>query len=761
MSAPDSVARTTDLTVTGMTCAACVGRVEKRLARLDGVTASVNLATGTARVTHPASVTADELVSVVQAAGYGAGLVEPDDAPVPPGDAATPGEMRRLAIVALLALPVLALSMVPSWQFDHWQWLCFVLAAPVATWGAWPFHRRALAGLRHAAATMDTLVSLGVTASLGWSCYALFGTDAGAPGYRMPFSLLPAVHGGTHGYLEAAVSVPLAVLAGRLLEGRARAGAGAALRTLADLTVKEAAVLGADGGERTVPLERLRVGDTFLVRPGERVAADGVVTRGASALDQSLVTGESNPVEVATGSQVVGGAVNAGGPLQVRVTAVAADGQLARITRMVTQAQAQKARVQRLADAVAGVFVPCAVVVAVTVLGFWLGAGAEAQSAVTAAVAILVVACPCALGLATPTALLAATGRGAGLGILVKGARSLETLRAIDTVVLDKTGTLTVGRMAVTRVTIRPRGLAESAVLRLAAAVERGSEHPVGRAVVAHARQTAPDEGPLPEADDFRRLPDGGVAGRVEGHRVEIAAAPGKCGALTGAVKDARAAGHVCVLVRLDGVPEAVVELADSVRSDAYRAVRRLHRLGVATVMATGDDAAPAHAVAGALGITEVHARSTPEDKAALVASLRASGRRVAVLGDGVNDAAALAIADLGIAMGSGTDAAAAAADITLVRADITAVADAVALARRALRTIRANLAWAFAYNAVTLPLAATGWLDPMLAATAMSASSLLVVGNSLRLRAWHPRPGRPASRAGSRRVPAAAARDF
>ncbi|MEU6854638.1 heavy metal translocating P-type ATPase [Actinacidiphila alni] len=853
--APVTDTAVTDLTVTGMTCAACVSRVEKKLARLDGVTATVNLATSTARVTHPVTCSPGELVAAVEAAGYCAAprTAEPGAADGSGDDADRDTDRRallRLLAVAVLALPVLALSMVPSWQFASWQWYCFALAVPVATWGAWPFHVRALRGLRHATATMDTLVSLGVAASFGWSCYALFLGGAGSAGYRMPFSLLPMLGRGTPVYLEGAVSVPLAVLAGRFLEARARRGTGEALRALARLTVSEVALRAADGTEGLVPLDRLRVGDVFTVRPGERVATDGVVVGGASALDLSLVTGESEPVEVGPGAPAVGGAVNAGGLLHVRATAVGADTQLARISRMVTDAQAEKASAQRLADTVAGIFVPAVLAVAVTVLGFWLGAGAAPEAAVTAAVAVLVVACPCALGLATPTALLAATGRGARLGVLVSGARALESLRVIDTVVLDKTGTLTTGRMSVTALTARPGGLGPDAALRLAGAVEQGSEHPLGRAIAAHARATLARATPgaetvgadavvadmlgavtvgtnttrteavgtdavgtsgastyaagtvavdtdtartvavgtsgastqaagtnaayaeteteadaeaeadadadaavtndLPEVVGFRATAGLGVSGLVGGRRVDVGT-PGRdlTGVLAEAIRTANARAHTCVQVTVDGVPEAIVALGDPLRGDAYRAVDHLRRLGVRPVLATGDRPAPAEAVAAGLGIDDVHAGLTPAGKAALVAELRARGRRVAVLGDGVNDAAALAAADLGIAMGTGTDAAAAASDVTLVRGDIGAVADAVRLARRTMATIRANLAWAFTYNLVTVPLAATGWLDPMVAAVAMSASSLLVVANSLRLRTWRPAPVR---RAGSAR---------
>ncbi|MEU8790943.1 heavy metal translocating P-type ATPase [Streptomyces sp. NPDC048643] len=749
----------TDLTVGGMTCAACVRRVEKKLAKLDGVTATVNLATGLARVSHPDDVAPHDLVTAVEQAGYQAALPAPpvrEDVPADPdgsdtAEAASRRERERLLVTALLALPVLALSMVPALQFRNWQWLCFALTAPVAVWSAWPFHERALRGLRHSAATMDTLVSLGVVASFSWSAYALFFGGAGDPGMRMPFSLLPSASDGTaHVYLEAAVSVPLFVLTGRFLEARARRGTGAALRSLAELAVKEVSVRGANG-ERSIPIEALRVGQVFVVRPGERVATDGRVTEGSSALDLSLVTGESEPVEVNPGSALVGGAVNAGGLLLVRATAVGADTRLARITRLVTDAQTGKARAQRLADAVAGVFVPVVLTVAVSVLGFWLGAGADPQAAITACVAVLVVACPCALGLATPTALMAATGRGAQLGVLVSGPRTLEALRHVDTVVLDKTGTLTSGHMTVARVTATPDGIGQVAALRLAAAVEQGSEHPLGRAVTAYALRSA-DGATRPAVEGFTATPGHGVRGRVEGRTVEVRVPEGALPpVLADALTVAETAAHTPVLILVDGRAEALIAVGDVLRPGSYRAVDRLRRLGIRPVLATGDHEASARAVAEALGIDEVHARCSPEDKAALVRRLRAEGGRVAVVGDGVNDAAALAGADLGIAMGGGTDVAIGAADLTLVRGDIEALGDAVLLARRTLGTIRANLVWAFGYNVVTVPLAMVGLLNPMVAAAAMSASSVLVVANSLRLRAWQP--------ARARRGPAAARR--
>ncbi|MBV6701228.1 heavy metal translocating P-type ATPase [Kitasatospora aureofaciens] len=730
-----------------MTCAACVGRVEKRLARIDGVTAGVNLATGRARVLHPAGVSVAELVAAVERAGYTAELAPAGPATGPAGE--EPDERRRLLVTALLSVPVLVLSMVPSLQFAAWQWVCFALAVPVVTWGSAGFHRRAWQGLRHAAATMDTLVSLGVLASFGWSAYALLFGGAGEVGMRMPFSLTADGGGAAHVYLEAAVGVPLFVLAGRLLEGRVRRRSGSALRALAELGAKEVCVRE-NGEERLLPVELLLPGQEFVVRPGERVATDGVVVEGGSALDLSLLTGESVPVEVGPGDRVAGATVNVGGALVVRATAVGADTQLARITALVADAQAGKARAQRLADAVAGVFVPCVLAVAVCVLGFWLGAGAAPQAAVTAAVAVLVVACPCALGLATPTALLAATGRGAELGVLVRGPEVLESLRRVDTVVLDKTGTLTTGRMELASVAVA-EGLGEPDVLRLAGAVEHRSEHPIGRAVAAAARERC---GALPPVGGFAATAGVGVSGTVEERAVRVVRPDGTAGplppGLAGAVAAAGDAGRTAVVVELDGRAAAVLAVGDTLRSGSWRALHRLRGMGLETVLLTGDGPGAARAVAHELGIERVHASASPERKAEVVAELKAAGRTTAVVGDGVNDAVALASADLGVALASGSDAAIGAAGLTLVRGGIEAVVDAVRLARRTLATIRANLLWAFGYNVVLVPLAAVGLLNPMLAAVAMSLSSLLVVGNSLRLRTWQ--PGRGNNRQGARR---------
>ncbi|MDL5199146.1 cation-translocating P-type ATPase [Streptomyces sp. ALI-76-A] len=750
--ASDGPLVTTDLLVGGMTCAACVGRVEKKLGRVEGVTATVNLATGRARVSHPETVTSQDLISTVEKAGYTAELPPPpasesqESSDPRPAAAAGADERSRLLITTVLSVPVLVLSMVPALQFDYWQWVCFHLTTVVVLWSALPFHQRALKGLRHATATMDTLVSLGVVASFLWSGYALYFGGAGEPGMRMPFSLLPGAEADTaHLYLEAAVSVPLFVLAGRYLEARAKHGTGSALRALAELGAKDVE-LREDGDSRRVPVSALRVGQEFVVRPGEKVATDGVVTEGSSALDLSLVTGESAPVEVNPGTAVVGAAVNAGGLLVVRATAVGADTQLARITRLVTDAQAGKARIQRLADSVAGVFVPAIVAVACTVLGFWLGAGADGEPAVTAAVAVLVVACPCALGLATPTAFLAATGRGAQLGVLIRGPEALERLQRVDTVVFDKTGTLTTGRMTLLETTVSAAGEDVTRVLRLAGAVEYGSEHPIGRAVVAAARR-AVDGAPLPPVTGFRAVAGSGVCGRVDGREVSVGRPRPDTvlpDGLRQALDRAEAAAHTAVVVDVDGRPVAVLAVGDSLRPSSDHAVLQLQALGIEPILVTGDGPAAARAVAERVGIDEVHAGVTPEGKADIVAALRADGRRVAVIGDGVNDAAALASADLGIAMGGGTDAAIGAADITLVREDMRAVVDAVRLTRRTLTTIRANLVWAFGYNVVTVPLAATGWLNPMFAAVAMSASSVLVVANSLRLRAYQPAPRNP-----------------
>jgi P-type Cu+ transporter len=720
---------TTDLTIEGMTCAACVSRVEKRLCRIEGVTASVNLATGRARVTHPGSVPPEELLAAIERAGY-VGRV---DVPEPEASEAEPSADRlvrdRLIVMTLLAVPVVVVSMVPALQFRNWQWLCLTLAAPVVVWGAWPFHARAAAGLRHATVTMDTLVSLGVLASFGWSVYALFGGGAGMPGMRMPFIWTATPEGAAaHLYLEAAVGVPLFVSVGRFLEVRARRRTGSVLTGLASLAVKDVRLQ--DG--RWVPVGELAAGQRFVVRPGERIAADGVVVEGGSAVDVHLLTGESMPVECGPGDRVAAGTTAMSGALVVRATAVGADTRLAKITELVTEAQLGKARAQRRADQIAGVFVPAVLAISVTTLGFWLGAGADTGAALTAAIAVLVVACPCALGLATPLALLAATGAGARAGVLPGGPQALERLGRIDTIVLDKTGTLTTGRMSLLDLSVVP-GADAGEVLRLAGAVESASEHPIGRAVV----QAAAAHGPLPAVNGFRAIPGHGVRGQVGGHLVTVTRCEDDSVVpepLRAAVDAADRRGDTAVIMTADERPLAVLTIGDSLRAGADSLVERLRRMGLRTVLATGDRPATARTIAERLGITEYHAAFDPIEKAALITGLRAQGRTVAVAGDGLNDTAALARADLGIAVADGTDAAIGTADVTLVRPDLGGIIDAISIARRTARTIKTNLAWAFAYNIVTLPLAALGRLNPMLAAAAMSLSSLLVAANSLRL---------------------------
>ncbi|NAZ81347.1 heavy metal translocating P-type ATPase [Kineococcus sp. R8] len=740
-------ARTVELTIGGMTCASCAARVEKKLNRMPGVRAAVNYATASARVDLPAGTDVADAVSVVEATGYTAALPAPP-APQPeepaPDDAAAASLRHRLAVSTALGLPVLLLAMVPPLQFPNWQWLSLTLAAPVVVWGGWPFHRAAWTNLRHGAATMDTLVSLGVLAAFASSLAALFLGDAGMPGMRMRFELLPGRgEAGNHLYLEVAAVVTVLVLAGRHLEARARRSSGAALRALLALGARDVGVLR-DGVEHRVAVPDLRVGEEFLVRPGETIATDGVVLDGASAVDVSVLTGEGVPVEVGPGDAVAGATVNAGGLLRVRATRVGADTQLARIGRLVTEAQSGKAEVQRLADRVSGVFVPVVLVLAVaTAVGWWL-AGAGAGTALTTAVAVLVIACPCALGLATPTALLVGTGRGAQLGILVKGPEVLESTRRADTVVLDKTGTVTTGRMGLVAVTPAPGGTEEE-LLRLAGALETASEHPVGRAVAAAA---AARLGELPAVADVTASAGLGIRGVVQGRTVlagraawvaEHGGAPLPAGPLADALAAAEAAGRTTVVVAADGRPLGVLAVADTVRPTSAAAVADLRRLGLRPVLLTGDNRRTAETVARAVGIDpdvdEVVAEVLPAGKVEVVRRLQAEGRVVAMVGDGVNDAAALVQADLGIALGSGTDVAIEASDLTLVRADLTAAVDAVRLARRTLRTIRGNLFWAFAYNVAALPLAAAGLLNPLLAAAAMAFSSVFVVTNSLRLR--------------------------
>jgi Cu+-exporting ATPase len=732
-----------DLPITGMTCASCAARVEKRLNRLDGVEASVNYATETASVAFdPSRVAPERLVEAVEQAGYGARLpAAPGAVPAEGAGADDPAASlrTRFLVSAALSLPVLLISMVPALQFDNWQWVVLQLATPVVLWGAWPFHRAAWANLRHGAATMDTLVSLGTLAAWGWSVVALLWLGAGDPDMRMPFEwVIEPGAGADHVYLEVAAVVTTFLLAGRWFEARAKRRAGAALRSLLELGAKEASVLDDDGGERRVPVAALAVGDRFVVRPGERIATDGVVTEGASAVDASLLTGESIPVEVGPGDEVAGATINAGGRLVVRATRVGEDTALAQIGRLVTQAQSGKAPVQRLADRVSAVFVPAVLALAVATLGFWLANGAGATFAFTAAVAVLIIACPCALGLATPTALLVGTGRGAQLGILIRGPEVLESTRQVDTVVLDKTGTVTSGQMALAEV-VTADGERRGDVLRLAGALENGSEHPIARAVARAARE---EVGALPAVEGFVNRAGLGVEGVVEGRAV-VAGRPAFLagwalsadGALADALARAQEAGRTAVLVAWDGRLRAVLVVADTVRPTSAEAIRALRGLGLRPALLTGDTAATARAVATEVGIDEVVAEVLPDGKADAVRRLQAEGRVVAMVGDGVNDAPALAQADLGIAMGTGTDVAIEASDLTLVSGDLRGAADAIRLSRRTLATIKQNLVWAFAYNVAALPLAALGYLNPVIAGAAMALSSVLVVGNSLRLR--------------------------
>ncbi len=746
------VAGHVDLDVEGMTCASCAARIEKRLNKLDGVTATVNFATDRASVDLAQGLDTALVVAEIEATGYRASVVgaavREDSDPSAGADPELAALRNRLVVSAVLALPVVLLSMIPALQFENWQWLALTLASPVVVWGALPFHRAAWLNLRHGTATMDTLISLGTLAAYSWSLYALFIGDAGVPGMTMSFDLDLARGGGEHEiYLEVASAVTVFILAGRYFETRAKRQSGAALKALLELGAKEVAVLR-DGGEHLEPIDRLEVGDRFVVRPGEKVATDGVVEEGTSAIDASLLTGESVPVEVGSGDAVTGATVNAGGRLVVRATRVGADTQLARIGRLVTEAQSGKAPIQRLADQVSAVFVPIVIGLSVATLGFWLGAGEGANTAFTAAVAVLIIACPCALGLATPTALLVGTGRGAQLGILIKGPEVLESTRRVDTVVLDKTGTVTTGTMALVGVTAAG-GADEDTVLRLVGAVSAASEHPVSRAIAAGARDRIGD---LPAVESFQSRQGLGVQGVVEGHAVVagrdrlIADWSLTVPASLASVKaTAEAEGRTAVLAGWDGEARAVLVVADTVKPTSHQAIADLRALGLAPVLLTGDNAQAARAVADEVGIAEVIAEVVPEAKLDTIRRLQAEGRIVAMVGDGVNDAAALAQADLGLAMGTGSDAAIEASDLTLVGGDLRSAADAIRLSRRTLRTIKGNLFWAFAYNVAALPLAAAGLLSPLIAGAAMAFSSVFVVSNSLRLRTFQPLAARPA----------------
>lgn len=751
-------ARDVELLIGGMTCASCAARIEKKLNRMPGVSASVNYATEKAKVSFAPGVEPEDLVATVEATGYTATLPAPPAPEAPPGgdpgqegrDAEARAWRQRLVVCGVLALPVLLMSMVPALQFDNWQWLSLTLASPVVVWGALPFHRAAWANLRHGAATMDTLISVGVGAAYLWSLWALFFTDAGMAGVRMPFELLPSRAGGDEAslYLEVASAVTTFIVAGRYFEARAKRTSGAALRALLDMGAKDVAVLrdGPSGQtEARMPVSQLAVGDLFVVRPGEKIATDGTVVSGTSAVDASMLTGESVPVEVGPGAAVVGATVNAGGRLVVRATRVGSDTQLAQMARLVEDAQNGKADVQRLADRVSAVFVPIVIGLSLATLAAWLLYGHSPTAAFTAAVAVLIIACPCALGLATPTALLVGTGRGAQLGILIKGPQVLESTRRVDTVVLDKTGTVTTGHMGVIDIH-RAAGTSAEEVLALAGALEDASEHPIGRAIAKHASEAGLD---LAEVESFTGHGGNGVSGVVAGHAVMAGrrswlagewslAAPEDLVRLAAA---AEGEGRTPVWVAWDGQVRAVVVVADMIKDSSAEAIAELRALGLRPVLLTGDNARAAQAVAERVGIpaSDVVAEVLPADKVDVIKRLQDEGAVVAMVGDGVNDAAALAQSDLGLAMGTGTDVAIEASDLTLVTGDLRAAPDAIRLARATLRTIKGNLFWAFAYNVAALPLAALGLLNPLIAGAAMAFSSVFVVSNSLRLRSFDP----------------------
>ena len=730
----------TELDITGMTCASCANRIERKLNKVPGVTATVNYATEKAKVSFGDDVGAEDLLAVVESAGYGATLPPPAGAPRDSEEDPARSLRRRLLVSSVLTVPVVAMAMVPALQLPYWQWLSLVLATPVVLWGALPFHRAAWTNLRHGSSTMDTLISMGTLAAFGWSLYALFLGTAGEPGMTHPFELtVQRSDGAGNIYLEAAAGVTTFILAGRYFETRSKRQAGAALRALLELGSRDVALLR-EGVETRVPVEQLVVGDRFVVRPGEKVATDGVVEQGFSAVDASMLTGESVPVEVGVGDPVVGATVNAAGRIVVRATRVGSQTQLAQMARLVEEAQTGKADVQRLADRISGIFVPIVIALSLATLGFWLAIGAGAAAAFTAAVAVLIIACPCALGLATPTALMVGTGRGAQLGILIKGPEVLERTRTVDTVVLDKTGTVTTGQMTMEHV-VADDGESADDVLRVAAALEDASEHPIGRAITSAAKGRF---GELEQVEDVSSIEGLGIQGTVSGRTVLVGRprlledrSHPLSESLTRRLAEAQAAGGTAVVVGWDGRARGFVVVADKVKDSSAEAIVRLRALGLRPILLTGDHEVVARSVATQVGIepTDVIAGVMPAEKVETIKRLQSQGRVVAMVGDGVNDAAALAQADLGLAMGTGTDVAIEASDLTLVRGDLRVAADAIRLSRRTLATIKGNLFWAFGYNVAAIPLAAAGMLNPMLAGAAMAFSSVFVVGNSLRLR--------------------------